>query len=118
MQARLAELDTAHAAELTQLESVSRDAQAEHESDEAAIEPPVNPLTPAQKRFYASDQCETARQALQELVDNPLYNTDSDYYSDNARDFVDRHLHVLSTRPTANLAGYISNLKLMTKLRR
>lgn len=74
-------------------------------------------MTPGQKRFYASEQCKAARATLQELVDSPLYNTDSDYYSDNERDFVERHLHVLSTQQKPNLAGYMSNLKLMTKIK-
>lgn len=74
-------------------------------------------LTQAQKRFYASEQCIAAREALQALVDNGQYNTDSDYYSENVRGFVDRHLHFLSTHPNASLAGYISNLKLMIRSR-
>ena len=74
-------------------------------------------LTPAQQRFYASDDCATARQALQDLVDSPRYNTDSNYFSSSELGFVDRHLYHLSTHPQTNLPGYLSNLKLMTRSR-
>jgi hypothetical protein len=84
--------------------------------DGEAKAPKAN-MTPGQKRFYASEQSRDARAALQELVDNPQYNTDSDYYSQNDRGFVDRHLHFLSTHPSTNVPGYISNLKLMTNVK-
>jgi hypothetical protein len=105
LKARIVELDAAHDAELAELESVASDAQA------TTVAPS---LTPGQKRFYNSEQCVEARQALQALVDNPQYDTDSEYYSNNERAFVDRHLHFLSMHPGTHLAGYISNLKLMT----
>jgi|GEM_PF-1219531 len=134
MEARLVELDAAHGAELEQLKAVASDVRANQpqplESVSAAVdadsirEGDTGPatantpsLTPTQKRFYASEQCEVARRALQELVESPQYNTDSDYYSDNMRSFVDRHLHFLSTHPATNLTGYISNLKLMTNVK-
>jgi len=74
--------------------------------------------TPGQKRFYASEQCQEARIVLEQMVGNPSYNTDSTYFQGNALDFVDRHLHYLSTHPGANLTGYLSNLKLMTNVKR
>lgn len=74
-------------------------------------------MTPTQKRFYASDECISARMALQQLVDNPQFNTDSSYFSGNELGFVDRHLYYLSTHPTTRLQGYISNLRLMTRIK-
>lgn len=74
-------------------------------------------MTPAQCRFYASEECISARMALQKLVDSPQYNTDSSYFDSQALGFVDRHLHYLSTHPTTLVDGYISNLKLMTRVR-
>jgi len=74
--------------------------------------------TPGQKRFYASEQCGEARKALEQMVRSASYNTDSTYFQGNALDFVERHLHYLSTHPGANLAGYLSNLKLMTNIKR
>jgi hypothetical protein len=74
-------------------------------------------LTPAQRRFYASEQCTAAHMALQQMVDNPQYNTDSSYFSGNELSFIDRHLYYLSTHPATLVEGYISNLKLMTRIR-
>jgi len=71
-------------------------------------------MTYAQQHFFASEQCATARKALQQLVDNPAYNTDSSYFKNSDLEFVDRHLYYLSTHPGVNLQGYISNLKIMT----
>ena len=74
-------------------------------------------MTPAQSRFYASEQCLTARMALQQLVDSPQFSTDSSHFDELAIGFVDRHLHYLSTHPTTLVDGYLSNLKLMTRVR-
>lgn len=75
-------------------------------------------LTPSQKRFYASEQCGEARAALKQMVENPDFETDAEYFRSNARAFVERHLHYLSTHPTTNVAGYLSNLRLMTRASR
>jgi hypothetical protein len=91
-----------------------------HDKATSTVESPTETpvvMTLSQKRFYASDDCVTARMALQNLVDNPKYNTEASYYSGNDRTFVERHLYHLSTHPTTNLLGYISNLKLMTSSR-
>ncbi len=76
------------------------------------------PVTYAQKRFYASDLCKEARELLQDLVDNPQYNTDPSSATSDPVAFVERHLRHLSAYPTTNLAGYMSNLKLMTNTKR
>lgn len=74
-------------------------------------------VSPAQKRFYASEVCVEARERLQALVRNPDYNTDPPHAKGNPLPFVDRHLHHLSMHPGINLDGYISNLKLMTSIK-
>jgi hypothetical protein len=74
-------------------------------------------MSSSQKRFYSSEQCLMARKALQQLVDSPEYTTGSDYFSGNALGFVDRHLYYLSTHPTVQFEGYLSNLKIMTHKR-
>lgn len=74
-------------------------------------------VTHSQKRFYASEECLTARMALQQLVDSSQYDTDSSYFEKYELGFVDRHLYYLSTHPTTLTEGYISNLKLMTRVR-
>jgi hypothetical protein len=73
-------------------------------------------LSLAQTKFYASDQCHTARGMLQDLVDSAEYETDSSYYSGGLK-FCERHLDYLSRHPNLALSGYISNLKLMTRRR-
>lgn len=83
--------------------------------DNSAVQ---QPQTLAQKRFYASEQCIAARKALQRMVDDQRYDTDSPYYRQNALGFIERHLHYLSTHPIVNVDGYLSNLKLMTSNKR
>jgi len=74
-------------------------------------------MTSAQSRFYASERCLHARTALQQLVDSPQFNTDSSDSDGRALGFIDRHLHYLSVHPSTLVDGYISNLKLMTRVR-
>lgn len=76
------------------------------------------PLTQAQKRFYASDVCEEARRLLQILADDSAYSTEPPPLTGNYTPFVERHLYHLSTHPQTNVNGYISNLKLMTSIKR
>jgi hypothetical protein len=71
----------------------------------------------AQKRFYTSELCKEARERLQDLVNSSEHDTDSTYYKE-ALAFVDRHLQYISLHPKVNLDGYISNLKLMTSVKR
>ena len=74
-------------------------------------------LTRGQIKFYASEECQLAEEALLELMSDPAFNTDSDYFSSTTLDFSARHLDYLSKNPTVNVAGYLSNLKLMTRKR-
>ncbi|HPG37172.1 hypothetical protein KC976_02310 [Candidatus Saccharibacteria bacterium] len=74
------------------------------------------PRSAAQAKFYASDGFIVARDALQAMVDSPLYNTDSAYYrSGSSLGFCERHLEHLSRHPELSLPGYLSNLRLMTR---
>lgn len=73
-------------------------------------------FSPAQKRFQASELCYEARKQLQALDSNPKYNTDCSRFKQRPFNFVDRHLYYLSMHPNTSLDGYISNLKLMTKI--
>jgi predicted AlkP superfamily phosphohydrolase/phosphomutase len=71
-----------------------------------------------QKKFYSSEQYTEARAALEQLVDNPRFDTDTNVSKLIALPFVERHLHYLSTHPQVKVAGYIANLKIMTSLNR
>jgi hypothetical protein len=91
------------------------------QQDEIDVEQQTNDvgkvLTLVQRRFYASDRCITARMELQQLVDSTQFNTESCSFDATELGFVDRHLYYLSTHPGILIAGYISNLKLMTRVR-
>lgn len=71
----------------------------------------------AQKRFFASEQCDEAREQLQAIVDSGQYDTQSSYYAASSFSFIERHLNYLSLHPNLGIHGYISNLKLMTRIR-
>ena len=72
--------------------------------------------TLVQTKFYASERCQTARAMLLQLVDSPDYDT-----SANRRErdfnFCERHLDYLSRNPNLEINGYMSNLRLMTRIR-
>lgn len=90
---------------------------AEAQKGQSAAEGDGLVMTSSQKRFYVSEECLMARETLQNMVDNPTYNTDSDYFSGSTLGFVDRHLYYLSTHAGTNVEGYLSNLRLMTSAR-
>jgi hypothetical protein len=69
-------------------------------------------------RYYSLDACKEARIALQEIVDSPAFNTYPDNTVDGKLGFVDKHLKYLSTHKLVSLTGYISNLKLMTRIKK
>lgn len=46
------------------------------------------------------------------------YSADSEKYSDNLIPFIDKHLSYLRSHPNMNPDHYLSNLRLMTRIRR
>jgi len=110
--ARLTELDTEYQAVEAQLDVV----RSTHEIDGSTAKPITR--TPAQKKFYGSDQCQLARESLQRLADDDNYTTTAGYLHGSDQPFVERHLDYLSTHPGVNVEGYLSNLRLMTRVRR
>jgi len=76
------------------------------------------PLTPGQERFYISERAEDARKALKELVNDASYTTDIRDKGVDGAEFIDRHLRYLSSHPNVELHGYLSNLRLMTSVKR
>jgi hypothetical protein len=73
--------------------------------------------------FYESVEGIEAKEILQSMVTNEIYNTDSSYstnsdlYPDNKIPFVDKHLSYLRSHPSVDQQHYLSNLRLMTKIR-
>lgn len=75
-------------------------------------------LVVANNKYYDSEQCKEARLALQQMVDDSSYDTQPRRRADGSGGFVERHLDYLRTHKVTNLTGYISNLKLMTSIKR
>ncbi len=73
--------------------------------------------------FFTSEEGVVALQELEALADNKAYFTEASYsantslYPDNAISFVDKHMLYLQSHPGINTQQYISNLRLMTRLR-
>lgn len=51
-------------------------------------------------------------------VTRPSFSADTEKYSNNLIPFIDKHMAYLRDHPSTNPNHYISNLKLMTRLRR
>lgn len=71
------------------------------------------------QKFLASDEAETIRQTLMAMMDDPEFNTTSLYSSAAGEKqlFVDKHLRYLSQHTNLNTDHYLSNLRLMTRIR-
>lgn len=73
--------------------------------------------------FIDSDEGQATRQQLLDMVADDAYMTDSSYsangalYPDNLIPFVDKHMEYLRSHPTTNPQQYLSNLRLVTRLR-
>ncbi len=73
--------------------------------------------------FVESEEGKATRQKLQTMVADTSYNTapgytnDSTTYTNNLIPFADKHMNYLVTHPAVNIEHYISNLRLMTRIR-
>lgn len=73
--------------------------------------------------FYNSEEGQFAQAALLHMAKSDdfntrgSYSTDSALYPDNAIPFVDKHMNYLSAHPNVNIEHYISNLRLMTRIK-
>ena len=85
------------------------------DSDAVNMERAEPTLSRGQVKFYGSEECEAAREALAALVQSPDHDTDSIARQGGDLTFEERHMLYLSTHPHVNLTGYISNLRLMTR---
>ena len=77
-------------------------------------------ITNKQKEFLDSDIAAQARKELKRMSNDPLYNTRSRFtpMQNQALSFVDRHMKYLSEHPKLNPNQYLTNLRLMTRLKR
>lgn len=73
--------------------------------------------------FFSSEEGIMAFQVLKEMVGDNAYHTESSYsanaslYPDHSMPFVDKHMLYLRDHPSIDTRQYISNLRLMTKLK-
>lgn len=73
--------------------------------------------------FYDTEEAASAKKKLLVMVDDTTYNTESSYsanldtYPDNRIPFVDKHMSYLKAHPAIQPDQYISNLRLMTRIR-
>lgn len=76
-----------------------------------------NPLSV--QKFLASDAAVLAREQLMKMMDDPEFNTRSTYSpsSEERMLFVDKHMKYLGQHPNLNPQHYLSNLRLMTRIK-
>lgn len=72
------------------------------------------------RTFLASDDAVVITKELQDMVENPMYNTRSFYTptQDENLSFIDKHIKYLSEHPKLKPSEYLANLRLMTKARK
>ena len=73
--------------------------------------------------FFESVEGEEIKQTLQRMAKDGTYNTKSSYsanvvqHPDNLISFVDKHMNYINTHPSIDPYPYVSNLRLMTRIR-
>lgn len=80
-------------------------------------------LTKKRPNFFDTAEGLETKQALINMQADKAYNTNSDYstnqdkYPDNRIPFVDKHMKYLSEHQSVNIKHYLSNLRLMTRIK-
>lgn len=71
------------------------------------------------QRFLDSKEADEIRETLKAMMADPEFNTKSMYSPTAGGDvlFVDKHIEYLSQHTGLNVAHYLSNLRLMTRVR-
>lgn len=73
--------------------------------------------------FFTSEEGVTALKVLNDMVASADFKTDASYsanailHPDNSVAFVDKHMRYLHDNPKVNARHYISNLRLMMRIR-
>ena len=75
--------------------------------------------TISQQKFLDSEEATAIRKALQGMAADPAFNTAATYTVSQAhlQSFVDKHMKYLTEHPKVNPRHYLSNLKLMTRVK-
>jgi len=79
----------------------------------------------AKKRtdFFETDEGQAFERSLKDMVSDTAYNTTSSYsanselYPDHKISFVSKHKDYIFNHPATNPQQYLSNLRLMTRVR-
>jgi hypothetical protein len=89
-------------------------------SKQEPAKPTVDRFTLQQQAFFRSEAALKAKGELKLMVDDPNYNTRETFSAKHEHDmpFVDRHMKYMSEHPKMNPRHYLSNLQLMTKIKR
>ena len=71
------------------------------------------------QRFLDSSEALEIRDLLKDMMTDPEFNTKSMYSPSAGGDvlFVDKHMDYLSQHTALNVSHYLSNLRLMTRVR-
>jgi hypothetical protein len=69
------------------------------------------------KEMLACKKALKAMVASSAYYTEATYSTNSELYPDNLMPFVDKHMHYLRSHPTIDPERYLSNLRLMTRVR-
>lgn len=81
------------------------------------------PSTKKRPDFYNTDEGKEIKKILELMESDKAYNTKSAYSTDGGKypshrmPFVDKHMRYLSEHSAVSLKHYISNLKLITRVR-
>lgn len=74
--------------------------------------------------FYNSEEGVEIKLALQAMLSDTNYSTEATYsantelHEDNLISFVEKHMTYLDQHPAIDARNYLSNLRLMTRIRR
>lgn len=73
----------------------------------------------SRQKFLASDEAQLIRTDLKKMTKDPSFNTKSMYSAASADDvtFVEKHMKYLADHPKLNPQQYLSNVRLMTRIK-
>jgi hypothetical protein len=79
--------------------------------------------TTSQRKFLESEEAARIRESLLHMQTDSSFNTRPSYtangvvYPDNHMTFAEKHMHYLSEHQDVNAQHYLSNLRLMTRVK-
>jgi hypothetical protein len=83
------------------------------------VQQPIR-INSRQQAFFDSEVASIAKSELKLMDKDPQYNTQGTFsarYTGHVMPFVERHMKYLSEHPKLDAQHYLSNLKLMTRIK-